>query len=210
MMQRDYTMELLAILFHLCCFQWQVKNSLNSTWLILLCLSILEVIASVIIKPGGISPSWSGSVCDGVPGIRRIMVWGTVSEDSHHPPVWYDWQEPLTRHVLLVLTWVCLFLLPSKGSRCDISETQAKRLKDCLKPFYLPRHTWPLVPSEPVGGECHPWPLSAFLHHGVGCSPLLLPLCGSWRCGPEDILPLQHLRPDRVRIRGWAFPQLPT
>lgn len=205
-------MELLAIPPpQLYCFQWQVKNSLNSTRSITLCLSILEVIISVITKPGGICPSWSGSLCDGVPGIRWVMVRGTVSEDSHHPPVWYDWQEPLTRHVLLVLYyWVYLFLLPTKGFWCDINETEATRLKDCLKPFYLPRHTWPLVPSEPVGGECHPWPLSAFLHYGLCCSPLLFPLCGSGRCGPKDLLPLQHLRPDRVRIRGWAFPQLPT
>lgn len=52
-----------------------------------LCLSFLEMIASVIIDPGGICPSWSGSLCDGVPGFRWVVVWGAVSEDSHHPPV---------------------------------------------------------------------------------------------------------------------------
>ena len=66
------------------------------------------------------------------------------------------------------------------------------------------------MPSEPVGGECDPWPLSTLLHHGLSYCLLLFPLCGSGRRGPEDLLPLQHLRPDRVRIRGWALPQLPT
>lgn len=141
-MQKDYITELLDIFFPNYTVFSEVKSSVNSTQSTPLCRSILEVITSVIVKPGGIWPSWSGSVCDGLPSIRRVMVWGTVSEDSHHPPVWYDWQEPLTRHVLLVLYyWVYLFLSPSKGFWCDINETRAKTLKDCLNPFfYLGTH----------------------------------------------------------------------
>jgi len=79
-----------------------------------------------------------------------------------------------------------------------------------LKPFNPSRHTQPLMSSEPIGGERDPRPLSALLPHVLHNPPLLLLLCGSERGGSEDLLPLQHLRPDRVRIRGWALPQLLT
>lgn len=97
-----------------------------------------------------------------------------------------------------------------KIAKCKTAMNKDARGLFWRRPVSARRHTQPVVQPEPANGQRDPWPLTAFFHHRLRHPALLLPLCGNRRSGPADLLPLQHLRPDRVRTRGWAFPHLPT